>query len=138
MRNKLLQLRRKQTANRPATRARRQSGIALLSAMISLMIISTTVMTGLAGVSTASRVTAGTANRTEAAVVTASQIDAIRDAEYVATGGQYGLVTAPAGMTISNETAAIAGGNGNIQAVTVRISKGSETVLETTIIKAAR
>ncbi len=126
------------TKKRAVRRPGRQSGIAMMSAMIALVIISTTVVTGLAGVSTASRVTGNTSDRTTAAVVAASQIDMIRDSNYVATGGQYSLVAAPSGMTISNETAAVAGGNSNIQAVTVRITKGSETVLETTIIKAAR
>lgn len=128
---------KKQGTTREMKRTRlRQSGIVMLEALIALMIISTTVVTGLLGVSTASRVTANTSAKTTAALATASQIELIRDSAYVTTGGQYSLITPPEGMTVSNETTSITGGNANIQAVTVRVSQGGETILETTIIKA--
>ncbi len=119
-------------------RQRRQRGFVLISALFSIIIISTTVFTGLVGVSTASRLTAEVSDQTTATTVALSQIDEIRTANYVATGGSYNSVTTPAEITVTNTTSAIAGGNSNIQQVTIQVSKAGEVILETTIIKANR
>ncbi len=117
-------------------RSRPQSGFLLISALIAITIMTTSLTAGLLGVSAASRVTSRVATEATASSITSSQIDLVRASSYVETGNQYSSVTVPSGYSMSNTTAAITGGNQNIQAVTISVSKNGDVVLETTILRA--
>ena len=115
---------------------RPQSGFVMISALVAIVIVTTSVTAGLLGVSTASKVTNRVSVETTAASIAASQIDFVRAANFVDTGNSYGTVSAPTGYSVTNSTAAITGGNQNIQAVTITVSRNGDQVLDTTILKA--
>lgn len=116
----------------------RQRGVLLLETLVGIAVISTTVLSGLVALSTASVASQQVEEDTRAAVVAVSQIELIRTLPYVATGGTYTSVTPPAGYTVQNTTAAYPGGNPNIQNVTIQVLSGIEVVQEQTIVKINR
>ncbi len=116
----------------------RQSGVILLETLVGIAVISTTVLTGLVALSTASVTSQKVAEDTQGSVAAISQIELIRTLPYVATGGTYTSITPPTGYTVTNSTAAYPGGNADIQNVTVTVTFNGEVVQQQTIVKINR
>lgn len=116
----------------------KQRGIILLETLVGVAVISTTVLTGLVALSTASIATDQVSDESTGGWIAVSQIERIRTEAYVSTGGSYPDVAAPAGYSVQNTTSAYPGGNADIQIVTVTVSKGSEVIMEKQITKVRR
>jgi len=115
-----------------------QRGVILLETLVGVAVISTTVLTGLVALSTASIATDQVSGESTGGWIAVSQIELIRTEPYVATGGSYTDVTPPAGYTVQNTTSAYPGGNADIQIVTVTVSRGGDVVVEKQITKVRR
>ena len=126
-----------------ASRRPRQRGVILIETLVGIAVISTTVLTGLMALSTASIASDQVSETSTASWIIVSQTEMIRTLPYVATGGSYQSVPAddiPAGFTVQNTTSAYpgTGGNPKIQVVTITVSKGGEVVLAKQITKVDR
>lgn len=110
----------------------------MISALVSISIVSTAVFAGLLGISTASRLSAQNSINAAASGVATSQIDSIRVAEFVATPGQYPSITPPDRFGVSNATSSITGGDSAVQEVKITVTYDGEVVREISIIKANR
>lgn len=116
----------------------RQRGFIMVETVFAIAIVATTVATAAGAMSVSARVLDQTSTRTTASWIAVSEAEFIRDAAYVATGGQYGLVAVPAGFTVSNSTAAFPGGDASIQYVDITVARNGSTVLTHRIVKVER
>lgn len=110
----------------------------LVSALVSISIVSSAVFAGLLGISTASRLSAQNSVNAAASGVATSQIDSVRVAEFVPTPGQYPSTTPPDRFGVSNQTYSIAGGDSAVQEVKITVTYDGKVVREISIIKANR
>jgi Tfp pilus assembly protein PilV len=115
-----------------------QRGVILLETLVGVAVISTTVLTGLVALSTASIATDQVAEESTGGWIAVSQIESVRTQPYVNTGGTYTSVATPAGYSVQNTTSAYPGGNADIQIVTVTVSKGGQQILQKQVTKVRR
>ncbi|MBI4307130.1 MAG: hypothetical protein HY678_12500 [Chloroflexi bacterium] len=116
----------------------RQRGFIMVETVFAIAIIGTAVATAAGAMSVSAKVMERASVRTTAAWIAVSQAELIRDATYVATGGQYTLVPTPSGFTVSNATSAFPGGDAAIQNVTITVQRNGVTVLTSQIVKVDR
>jgi hypothetical protein len=88
--------------------------------------------------STASKNAAFVEDASTASWLSTSQMELVRAAPYVATPGTYTAVVAPTGFAVTNVTAAVTGGDANIQIVTVTVTEGGVTIFEASTMKVNR
>ena len=119
-----------------ARRARRsQAGVILLEALIAISILGTAVTAGLLAISTSSIATQQTSISSTASWVATLQMESIQVAAYVMTPGQYTTVQSPTGFTVQNQTAAVPGGDNDVQLVTVTVTYDGKTIKQLSVVK---
>ncbi len=110
----------------------------MIEMLLAVAIVGTAMLATISAFSTASL----TANFVEGATtgewVATSQIELIKTAMFQPTPGTYASVPVPTGFAISNTTSNVAGGDANIQIVTVIVTRGGMTVYETSALKVNR
>lgn len=117
---------------------RRQLGFVMLEAIVALAILGTATAAMLSSLSTGARLSNRTSMNGTADWVATSQANFIYDAPFIATPGVYAAVNAPADYTVSNQTSAVAGGDDEIQNVTITVSIDGTVLLTTEIMKVNR
>jgi type II secretory pathway pseudopilin PulG len=110
----------------------------MIEMMLAVAIVGTAMLAVVAAFSTAARTAEFVEESTTGEWVATSQIELIKTAAYVLTPGTYAAVPAPAGFAVANTTANVAGGDANIQIVTVIVTQGGENVYETSALKVNR
>ena len=115
-----------------------QRGFVMVEMLLAVAIVGTAMLATVAAFSTASRTAAYVDDATTGEWVATSQIELIKTAVYQLTPGTYASVAVPAGFAVSNATSDVTGGDVNIQIVTVVVSRGGETVFETSALKVNR
>lgn len=115
-----------------------QRGFVMVEMLLAVAIVGTAMLATVAAFSTASRTAAFVDNATTGQWVATSQIEFIKTAAYVLTPGTYASVPVPTDFAVSNATSDVSGGDENIQIVTVIVSRGGETVFETSAMKVNR
>ena len=121
-----------------AGRAHTQRGFVMIEMMLAVAIVGTAMLAVVAAFSTAARTAEFVEESTTGEWVATSQIELIKTAAYVLTPGTYAAVPAPVGFAVANTTANVAGGDANIQIVTVIVTQGGENVYETSALKVNR
>ena len=126
-----------------ARRALRRRGVIMIETVVGIAVISTTVLTGLFALSTASIASQQVSEGSTAGWITVSQVEMISTEPYVATIGTNVYptpdISGSPDFTVQNETSAYPGtANPNIQVVTITVSKGGEVVQEKQIVKVNR
>ncbi|MCH8910515.1 MAG: type II secretion system protein [Chloroflexi bacterium] len=115
-----------------------QRGFVMIEMLLAVGIVGTAMLATVAAFSTASRTAAFVDDATTGQWVATSQIEFIKTAAYVLTPGTYASVPVPTDFAVSNATSDVTGGDENIQIVTVIVSRGGETVFETSAMKVNR
>ncbi|NQW21577.1 MAG: type II secretion system protein [Chloroflexi bacterium] len=117
---------------------RSERGFVMIEMMLAVGILGTAMLAVVMSFSTASKTAAFIDDSATAEWVSTSQMELVRAAIFVPTPGTYSVVTAPTGFVVSNATSAIAGGDANIQIVTVTVTKDGATVFEASTVKVKR
>ena len=133
----------KQSRTAGFRRLRKQSGVILLETLVGVAVISTTVLTGLVALSTASIASDQVSEGSTASWLIVSEMEIISTQDYVAALGTdmyQGLPVddIPAGFTVENTSSSYPGGNSDIQVVTITVSKGGEVLKQKQIVKVNR
>ena len=115
-----------------------QRGFVMIEMLLAVAIVGTAMLATVAAFSTASRAASFVAGATTGEWVATSQIEMIKTAPYQLTPGTYASVSVPAGFAVSNVTSDVAGGDVNIQIVTVVVTRGGASVYETSAMKVNR
>ena len=134
----LSNLDRSRTSRAQASKAGSQRGFVMIEMLLAIGIVGTAMLATVAAFSTASRTASFVDNATTGEWVATSQIESIKTAAYQPTPGTYASVPVPTGFAVSNTTSDVTGGDENIQIVTVIVSRGGETVYETSALKVNR
>ena len=119
-------------------RAGSQRGFVMIEMLLAVSIVGTAMLATVAAFSTASLTATYVDDATTGEWVATSQIELIKTAVYQLTPGTYASVSVPAGFSVSNATSDVTGGDVNIQIVTVIVSRGGESVYETSAMKVNR
>ena len=119
-------------------RAGSQRGFVMIEMLLAVAIVGTAMLATVAAFSTASRAASFVEGATTGEWVATSQIELIKTAAYQLTPATYASVSVPAGFAVTNATSDVAGGDVNIQIVTVIVSRGGESVYETSAMKVNR
>lgn len=122
----------------PTKRNVKQGGFVMIEMMLAVAIVGTAMFAAVLAFSTASRTAEFVDDATTAEWIATSQIEYVRVAPYVTTPGVYTSVTVPTGFAVANTTAAVTGGDTNIQIVSVDVSRGGEVVYTTSTLKVNR
>ncbi len=115
-----------------------ERGFVMIEMMLAVGIVGTAMLAVVLAFSTASKKAEFIDDAATAQWVATSQMELVRVATYVTTPGTYTSVAAPAGFVVSNTTSAVAGGDSNIQLVTVTVTESGTTVFETSTLKVNR
>jgi prepilin-type N-terminal cleavage/methylation domain-containing protein len=121
-----------------SNRVSRQRGFVMIEMMLAVGIVGTAMFAVVTAFSTVSKNAEFIDGAATAQWVATSQIELVRAATFVFTPGTYTAVTVPTGYAVSNTTAAVTGGDANIQIVTVIVTKAGETVFEASTTKVNR
>lgn len=121
-----------------AAKARSQHGFMMIEMMLAVAIVGTAMFAVVSSFSTSSRASEHVQETTTAEWLATSQLEFIRTTAYVVTPGTYPAVAAPAGYVVANTTAAVTGGDLNIQTVFVTVTKSGEEVYSTSAVKVNR
>ena len=121
-----------------ADKAGSQRGFVMIEVLFAVAIVGTAMLATVSAYSTASLTAAFVERATTGEWVATSQIEFIKTAAYVLTPGTYASVPVPTDFAVSNATSDVTGGDENIQIVTVIVSRGGETVFETSAMKVNR
>ena len=108
-----------------------QVGVGLVETLIAVAILSVTLVTLLAAISTGSKGVAITEERITAENLARSELEYVKSEPYRAAPTPYPTVTPPAGYTVSAEATSIseAGLDSSIQKITVTVTRGGVTLL---------
>ena len=121
-----------------ADQAGSQRGFVMIEVLFAVAIVGTAMLATVSAFSTASLTAAFVERATTGEWVATSQIEFIKTAAYVLTPGTYASVPVPTDFAISNTTSNVTGGDVNIQIVTVTVTRGGETVYQTSALKVNR
>ncbi len=110
----------------------------MIEMMLAVAIVGTAMFAAVSAFSTASRTSAFVQETTTAEWLATSQIELVRTATFLVTPSSYTDVPAPTGYAIANATTAVAGGDSNIQIVTVTVSRNGEDIYVTSTMKVNR
>jgi len=131
-------LRPKNHSRSHAKTAHSQRGFVMIEMMLAVAIVGTAMLATVSAFSTASKTARFVQETTTAEWLATSQIELIRVATFQLTPGTYTTVPAPTGYSVANVTSGVAGGDSNIQIVTVTVSRGADDVYETSAMKVNR
>ena len=118
--------------------ARSDRGFVMIEMMLAVGIVGTVMLAVVTSFSTSSKNASFIDHAATAEWLSTSQMELIRAATFVLTPGTYTNVTAPTGFGVSNVTAAVAGGDTNLQIVTVTVTKDAVIVFEASTLKVNR
>ena len=115
--------------------ALRQRGYMLVESLVAVTIVGTGILAAVTSLSTSSLAVVEARENATAAWLGTSQVELIKASTFVAAPGVYPTVVPPADYTIQNSTAALPGGDGFIQDVTIEIFRGGETITTIVMVK---
>ena len=115
-----------------------ERGFVLIEMMLAVAIVGTAMLAVVTAFSTASKTAQFVDSAATSQWLATSQMELVRAATFVPTPGTYAAVTAPTGFAVTNVTSAVAGGDANIQIVTVTITEDGATVFEASTMKVNR
>jgi type II secretory pathway pseudopilin PulG len=119
-------------------RTRSEAGFALVETLVAVAILASSLVVFLAGLSTGSMSTAASDRLSTAHEIARSQMELTKAAAYSAAPFSYPTVTPPATYGVSASAAAISGGDGNIERITVTVTKDGAAVFSLEGFKANR
>ena len=122
--------------SRRSTRSDR--GFVMIEMMLAVGIVGTAMLAVVTSFSTSAKNSSFIDDAATAEWLSTSQMELVRAATFVLTPGTYTNVTAPTGFGISNVTAAVTGGDTNLQIVTVTVTKDAVIVFEASTLKVNR
>ena len=121
-----------------ADQAGSQRGFVMIEVLFAVAIVGTAMLATVSAFSTASLTATFVEGATTGEWVATSQIELIKTAAYQLTPGTYASVPVPTGFAVTNTTSNVSGGDVNIQIVTVTVTRGGETVYQTSAMKVNR
>jgi len=106
----------------------REDGVGLVETLVAVAVLGVTVAVLLAALSTGAIGVATTQEQVTAQNLARSQLEYTKDQAYQALPAAYPTVTPPAGYGVAVAVAAIPGADASIQAITVTVTRDSNTL----------
>lgn len=106
-----------------------QEGVGLVETLIAVAILSVTLVTLIAAISTGSIGVATTEERVNAENLARSQLEYTKSQPYATAPASYATVTPPAGYTVSAAATSIPDTDSSIQKITVTVARNGETLM---------
>ncbi len=106
-----------------------QEGVGLVEVLVAVAILSVTLVTFLAAISTGSISVATTEERVTAQNLARSQLEYTKGLPYLTAPASYATMTPPAGYAVSAEATSIPGADSSIQKITVTVTRDGETLV---------
>jgi len=106
-----------------------QEGVGLVETLVAVAILSVTLVTLLAAISTGSIGVATTEERVTAENLARSQLEYTKSQPYSTAPASYATVTPPAGYAVSADATSIPESDSSVQMVTVTVARDGDTLL---------
>lgn len=108
---------------------RRESGVALVEALIAIAVLGGGILTMVLAMSGGAMAVRENDCQATAQALARSQLEYIKNYTYNATATTYPVVSTPAGYGISVGVSAVPGGDADIQKITANITEGSTLIM---------